>query len=608
MRPKFRPALGSSLAWLAFFLIVAGVRLCFVSDFGSAMPILDQWDDEAGRIIKPYVEGDLGLAQIFAAHNEHRPVIARLLTLALFILNDQWDARLQMTANAGLAAGLAVAVAWIGTRLIGERDRLVVMVAVACWSCLPYGWENTISGFQSSFYFLLLFSVLAIWGLVGSPSRTRGWFVGLLAATLACFSMGSGFLAAGAILGIVTVRCRTRRVIDRDSLTTMAACAAIMALGIASNVHVPDHDVLRATSFWQWIDVFARCLAWPFSRYAAAALFINLPIAWLALSYLRHRASSMPAADARRAELVLAFALFVVLQAAAIAYTRGGGLADTIAPRYLDLLAFGTVANFFALFLAVRRAPLPSRSIAAAWVGVVGIGAGAVGYASVEGMRGRSDQVRNAETQVRAYLANGDIRELASDTARIAYPWAERFTTFLDDATIRRVLPAAVRLPLKLEPDGDSGGFVAQSGAAAQIIWNSEAAGIPSPGAEFRSHAIRPSLPYLRFELQGALGKGRSLKLLDEQTGRQTRVKFLAADDAWRTGYASVREDVRVIARDHDPEQSLAFTEPKEVGRLSYLTEQLLDRSVGVLLLGLGLASALAVHALLARAAPEASI
>ena len=158
--------------WLALFFIVCGVRLSFVDIYGSAMPLLDQWDDEAARTFKPYLEGTLGWTQLFATHNEHRPVIPRLLALSLLILNGQWDARLQMAVNALLAAAVAVVVAAVAERLVGARHCTAVAAVVGCWSCLPYAWENTTSAFQSSFYFLVGFSVLAIWGLL-SIGRSR---------------------------------------------------------------------------------------------------------------------------------------------------------------------------------------------------------------------------------------------------------------------------------------------------------------------------------------------------------------------------------------------------------------------------------------------------
>lgn len=299
------------LQWLALFLVVAGVRLWLVASFGSVMPLLDQWDDEAGRIFKPYLEGTLGFRQLFAAHNEHRPVLGRLLALALLIVNDQWDARVQMAANALLAALAAVAVAWVAVKLIGQRNGTFVLPAVACWFCLPFAWENTTWAFQSSLYFLALFSILALWGLVAHPPFTRGWTAGAIATVLACLTIGSGFLAAAAVLVIAALRLITRRTPLREWLPTTGFCSVVVALGLALRVHVPDHDALRPASVMEWMNVFARGLAWPFTQRAAASLFVWLPVATLTVFYFRRKAALLARDTVGRAEVILAIAGWV---------------------------------------------------------------------------------------------------------------------------------------------------------------------------------------------------------------------------------------------------------------------------------------------------------
>ena len=593
-RFRFTPRIW--LVWLAFFLIVAGVRLWLVANFGSAIPLQDQWDDEAARILKPYAEGTLGAAQLFASHNEHRPVIARLLALVLFILNGQWDARLQMVANTFVAASVAVIIAAIAVRLIGAARRNVVLVAVGALACLPYSWENTTWGFQSSFYFLALFSVVAIWGLVAHPPFSRAWIVGALAAVLACVSMGSGFLCAAAVLAIVLPRALIHREAARLWVPTTACGLGVIILGFALRTHVPAHDVFRAASIGEWLASFTRSLAWPFARQPALSAIIYAPSVALALFCFVRTKRAVPRVNAVHAQTILALTAWVVLQAAAIAYARGGGVTGSyVASRYMGILAVGALANLLALFVVTALPTLSerwttvARIAGAGWIALVFVGAVALGYRGAGEMQHRAAQTREAERTLRSYVATAGGGDLGSEAVRTVYPWPDRFGLLLRDATIRSFLPAVIRAPLRLDADGTTGPFT-RSGD----VWNSHTPGARS-SAEMRSRIVQPSLPYLRLEMRGALGKGISLKLRDENTGKMQAIEFRRGRD-WRIGFAAVSGPVRVIARDENAERALEFTEPREAGRFSVYAEILLAESLYIVIAGLTIVVALSVY------------
>ena len=586
----------SWLVWLAFFLIVAGVRLWLVANFGSAVPLQDQWDDEAARILKPYVEGTLDAGQLFASHNEHRPTIARLLALVLFILNGQWDARLQMVANTFVAASVAVIIAAMAVRLIGAERRNVVLVAVGALACLPYSWENTTWGFQSSFYFLALFSVVAIWGLVAHPPLSRMWNIGAVAAVLACVSMGSGFLCAAAVLAIVLPRAVIEREALRLWLPTTACCVGVILLGFALRTHVPAHDVFRAASAGEWLASFTRSLAWPFARQPALSAVIYAPSVILAVFCFAARKQAVPRARAVHLQTILALTAWAVLQAAAIAYARGGGATGSyVASRYMGILAVGTFANLLALFVVTalptlsKRWTVAARIAGAGWIALVFMGAVALGYRGAGEMQHRAAQTREAEQTLRNYVATDGNGDLGSEAVRAVYPWPERFSLLLGDATIRGFLPAVIRTPLRLEPEGTAGPFTRNGDA-----WSSHASG-DGTSRELQSQILRPSLPYLRIEIRGALGKGISLKLRDENTGRMQPIEFRRGRD-WRTGFVAVSGPLRVIARDDNPERALEFTEPREAGRLSVYAEVLLEQSLYIVIAGLAIVIALSAY------------
>jgi hypothetical protein len=85
------------IPYLSFAIFVLGVKLVIVGHYGNAAPYWDQWDDGADALYRPWFEGSLHWADLFAWHNEHRILTTRLLALALIELNGQlWNPKLQM--------------------------------------------------------------------------------------------------------------------------------------------------------------------------------------------------------------------------------------------------------------------------------------------------------------------------------------------------------------------------------------------------------------------------------------------------------------------------------------------------------------------------------
>lgn len=196
---------------------------------------------------------------------------------------------------------------------------------------------------------------------------------------------------------------------------------------------------------------------------------------------------------------------------------------------------------------------------------------------------------------MRSYVRTRQIAELTAESTRIAYPWEERFTNWLDDPTIRRILPAVIVPPLEIGPAATSAGFTSQTGENGERLWSSERG-----GGEMQSSILRPTRPFLRFSIRGALGDGISLKFRDEDTPREHGAMFIESR-GWRTGYVRVSGRVRMIVRDDHPERSIVFTEPNDVGRLSYYAEKLLTRGFEMLIAGVAIAAALTLHHRLRR-------
>ena len=254
------------LEYLALFLVVVGARLWLVFLYGSPVPFMDQWDGEGATLFKPWLEGTLRLSDLFQPHNEHRIVLSRLLALGLLALNGQWDAQLQMAVNALLCGAMAVLIAVALVKLFGPDLRTLIVLAVGLWAALPYGHENTLWAFESSFYFLLFFSLVAIWGLALHPLFSWRWWTGAAGLVLACLSMASGFFAALALLGLSALRLITRRRLNRDSVILIVLCCAVVAIAFYFRTTVPGHAAIRADSFGGLGEFFRQLSGMAFLR------------------------------------------------------------------------------------------------------------------------------------------------------------------------------------------------------------------------------------------------------------------------------------------------------------------------------------------------------
>lgn len=590
------------LPWLALFLIVVGARLLLVQHFGSDVPILDQWDIEGAFLLKPWAGGSFHLADLFAAHNEHRLVVSRLWTLLFFKLDGQWDPLLEIVANALLFGGIAVAIAGASWRTLRQSNPLLAVAGVALWGALPYAQENTLWGCQSSFYFLIFFSIAAIWALLILPDTWLRSWLGIVVTLTACFTMGSGFFAGLVVLAVLALRLATRRSTPAAVVAPLAIAAGSVLFGWLLRVpSVPQHAQFGAPSASIWLAFFGRCLAWPFCDKPALALLMYLPILILGLAYLKS-AKATPSGNnfPRRCELLLAIVGWVILQAAGMSYARAGHDSHVVS-RYMDILAVGTLANLFALVMLLGRPSFsrPGRIgmlvASAGWTGLVILGAGSISEDQMHSQTGRQNWLQNSEMAMRAYLGSHDSAVLsASSEGSVPYPDPKRIAFLLNDDTIRKILPPGIRSPLVLEPKGPAGfalnalppEFANTSG---ERVWGSyRESGAHSTGS-IETKPITPGLGYLQFEIAGYLRRGLSLEIREGDTGRRYRIiPTEPVDDRWRAAYRSVgHRPYSVVADDESTDEWFAFREPREMGRFSYYARALTRKAGPILVTGL---------------------
>jgi hypothetical protein len=149
--------------WLMLFVAIFGAKLWVVRQYSCSVPQWDEWSGEAWVLYKPFLEGKLTFWNLFAPHNEHRIFFARLFFLALLKLNGLWEPQLQIVLQAALHSAVIVFFISLCSRSLRRTQRMALILVTGVFFLLPFGWQNTISGFQSPFYFLMGFGTLAIW-------------------------------------------------------------------------------------------------------------------------------------------------------------------------------------------------------------------------------------------------------------------------------------------------------------------------------------------------------------------------------------------------------------------------------------------------------------
>ncbi|MCG6205030.1 hypothetical protein LPW26_10310 [Rhodopseudomonas sp. HC1] len=432
------------LFWLAaLVLIVLGIKLLFIRQFGSGVPYWDQWDGEGDLIYKPYLNSNLSFTSLFASHNEHRIFITRVFALLLYELDGGWDPILQMVVNAGLHV-VAIVMLVLALRPIIRADQFGFLIVFSTLLfVLPIGWENLLAGFQSQFYFLVIFSLLALMGFAISPAFGVVWWGSLLCAVAAYFSMASGALTAAAAVAVIGAQLVSGHRNGRKELMGLAALVVMTAVMLAFVRNVTPHDVFKAHSFSEFGRALLKCLSFPWGS-PYSGIWVNLPVAIYACVVLGRR----PALGSPH-WLVFGIIVWLLAQSVSLAYGRAALVAS---PRYLDIVIVGLPMNLAILLYAANRAARrPARAAAAlaavAWLSIVCSGLiwntviSAVPAVVDKGLQGREQQ-----QNVLAYLRTGNVAELQGKAVQaIPYPVPERLAALLSDPTIRQALPDAIR-------------------------------------------------------------------------------------------------------------------------------------------------------------------
>lgn len=433
---------------LVVFVLVLAAQVAFVAGAGTDVPFHEQWDVE-GRVLYPkWRDGTLTAGDLWQAHNEHRIVWTRVLDLALFAANGQWDPLLQLLAGAVVRAAAAAGLAWGFAAGFGRGGAIAAAGGVTL-AFLPHlAWHNALWGFQSQVYFALFFTVGMLTLLaVPGPSLSRQ-FAGLAAGGAALLAMGPATLAPVALLGVCVVRGVVERRWTVARWCELWPALVLLALGLMLRSEEPAHAALRARGLGEFWVVASRVLSWPHGSGALAALVLNSPlVAGVLLRVLRRRTAA-PGED-----FVVVAGGWSLLMALATAWMRGGAdeLAVGLPSRYVDFIVLLPLANaWFAFVLAgeLSQARRPAGLVlAATWLafllsGWVGLSAEVIRGVVAPRWRDREAPVR----LMRAYQSTGDEGVFAGQPRLyVPHPNLASVRAVLADPRLQGALPPSLQ-------------------------------------------------------------------------------------------------------------------------------------------------------------------
>jgi len=588
------------LCWFAsLFLMGLAAKLWFIHRSGTSLPYCDQWDAEAAGTFIPWFEGRFHLADFFNAHGQHRIFFTRTCNLCLMLLNGQWDNRLECVFNAVVHSFGIAALGWILASLLGRRLWPAIWLPLLLILVLPFNWENTLWGFQSQFYFLAFFSLLAIWLLGANRPLSPRWWLGVVAAVASLFTMASGFLGAVAVAALILLDVQRKRCSRRSSLPTLAACALVVVFGLLLKPNLASAYVFLAHTPGEFLESLSRNLAWPWINTPIFALFNLFPIAVLAWVWWRSDARSSTAD-----RMVLGMGLWVFLQAAAIAYARGAGGKPPVS-RYMDTFSFIFVADFLsiALLLSRHRAKLlmPAFFAAAFALWALCSAAGLV-WLTHHAWR---DEIPDQEfcqrvrlERMREFQAAGDISLLGLPGDCFYLPIVEQ-SQLLRNTNIQTILPACLRAPLRITPATVSSAFFPNGAALTdpdpptETCWGSHAGRGSGAIGTFESLLVDKSpLPYLEIPVAGDLGQpGLALELVDSAASHTNTIRppQIPGGQWLDVAVPAPVGPFKLIARSDTGTGWFAFKDPRPLGRLSFWAGRACAVWMAPLLLGFAL-------------------
>lgn len=424
---------------LGFVFAVSFVIAVFVAR--SPYPYRDDWDWLAWRL-----GGPVSLDRLLSLHNEHVPLLPRLIFLAQFWIEKS---RGDVMAGAALVEMLIVgALVFNETRRHAWPSRTERAIAIgAAMSILCFNWQLQSLLFATTITFplvemLALIAIVCAINATSAASSRRAWTAGALAAAAAAMATTSAGLLVPAVAGVLAW-CRRARpsIVITFALAFAAGLAGYLLLRQSPATSMPSASIGQIIAlFFAFFASFASYGSPVFGVGAGVIVFgAGLAVLWPVL----RRSPDVSRLDHFAAGVVL----FTMAAALAVASARAGfGATQGAQSRYATfILPYWCAVWLVAWDRACRSSAFRVRRSIAAVAVLVGLALLPLHLLTAIVWREKSDNVSAAALALRVGVE--DDRWL-----RTLHPRSSVVTDTV--ARLRAIGDAAFQMPpLEIGPD-----------------------------------------------------------------------------------------------------------------------------------------------------------
>jgi hypothetical protein len=567
-------------------LAILGARLYFIDKFASPVPF---WDDYAlgQTIFLPWIKGTFKWCDLFAFHNMHIIFFTRLSALLLFIFNDyQWDVLLGMSVNALIATLNCMLLILMVKKWMNPVNQNFVLLIVTLLWITPNSWGylgNILWNIQSCWYFLIFFSLVAMWGTLFHANFSIKWWLGIGCGFFAFLSNSGGItiLLAVAIHEIYLFIVVSGKRLNHLLASLVSIGSVIFCVYITKQA--TSLRTVTEISFVPFLQTTGSGLAWPQIQTPWLSLLIYLPFFLLLLKLLRSR--RIPS---RGETFTLVLGGWIILLAMILSYGRN----DTISERYLDIYPFGIVANFLAGYLLIssyrsRKFKLFGFGYAIlVWLPIVLFGLYHITttnlVASYPSLHNESvERLKNTREFISGNKDALDNRQYVPVPNFVL----EETKALLANPVFQAVLPYQLMVPKWLT--FTQVGFEVNGFPSTMETYQGEnVLGSYGKNEPFYGQKISESEPitihhsFMEIPVIGYLGeKGLSLKLIVEGENKPIEIvpPQLAKDSYISVYVRTPARPFKIVAIDNNPDLWFAFAMPRGIGILSFANLWLLD-------------------------------
>lgn len=448
----------STLPYLIFAVIILSIKLMLIHHYGNATPFQDQWGAEANVIYLPFVEGKLTWAALFHQHVYHRIFTSNIFALAIFYFNNNlWNPILQMQLNSIVhVITLLVFLYYIIKHLSTVHQKIFVFIFCTILFSIPFGWVNTLQGFQVVYYFYLLFSLIFLYAMTVYKTYNTNWWIGIIAGALSFFSLALGIITT--IVGALALTFRRYFMQEKNEVSISAIAILILITVIAINLvgSRPSESTYHAHSITQFLFALMHILAWP-SPFLIGALIVQIPVFILSWHVLKNKKYQITLPLFLITITIWLFGIFTI--------TAYGRAVRAITSRYTDIFAVGLVINFVALLLLMDTNEVKKKlfytALGSIWISVIGFSFLSSVTDLSQGLKHKLTTSLAQEKNVRAYICSGDFSHLQNKPLHyIPYPDISYLKSWLDNPTIRNFLPGNIYPPNLNNPDDPDGKLI----------------------------------------------------------------------------------------------------------------------------------------------------